>query len=111
MSASGSVPIIGQQKRADFDEAMAAHLEGLVSMVETHKTAIRIGTMELNEYHATAESPNMIYMELLKTQIASHCASVTQATGMLALLSAIGINGVPLPAGAGPSVPEGEPIQ
>ena len=101
MQHDDNIPIIGQRETAALSAIMGLHIAALVSMAETHKVAIRLLQEKQNNYFAeqtrAKEPVSDIYLELINGQVATHCAAVTQATGQLALLAAMGVEGVPVP--------------
>jgi hypothetical protein len=93
------LPIIGETPRHAMGAIMEIHVAALEQMLHTHKIAIGLIQADLDRHYA-GEKPNHIYMAQLNTQITVHCAAVTQATGQIALLAAMGVE-CPLPAEMG----------
>lgn len=92
------IPIIGKKDQIDTADAIQMHIAAMLSMMNTHKVAIQLLNAQLDEHYKTEEHPSAIYMELVNCQITTHCAAVTQVSGQLALLQAMGIPGIPVPA-------------
>jgi hypothetical protein len=93
------LPIIGEAPRHAMGAIMEIHVTALEQLLHTHKVAIQIIQGRLDEHYRSQE-PNHLFMELLNNQITTHCAAVTQATGQMALLAAMGVE-CPLPAEMG----------
>lgn len=106
------VPIVGENE--EHIHAMEAHLHLMISMRSGHEIqmpVIRDDILaELNRDEEVDGKPNMIYIQLLKVELASHCTALDYINCQLAFLHAMGVPGVPVPVI--PSfIPEGEKAQ
>ncbi len=94
------LPIIGSLDKARHDKVMENYLAALQSMLSLHQLAIREAAAKQAVESGKAEesgSLNVTYIEILNGVIATHCMGVSQITGQLALLAAMGLPNVPEP--------------
>jgi hypothetical protein len=94
--------LVGEKAEEDRGALIKIHLAGLVQMVQTHKVAVGAVGAEIAEHlkasKKAGEPYSTMYVSLLNIQMAVHCAGITQGSGQLALMAAMGIEDVPLPA-------------
>lgn len=102
-----SVPIIGQGPRVRQDEEMRAHILQLQKYKAMHQINIQVVSQEVQQHYdqcmeakkknPNAEGPNGLYMELLNGHIFANACAVTNVSATLALLHAMGVDGIPVP--------------
>ncbi len=100
MARDDGVPIIGSLDKARHDKVMENYLSALESMLGLHQIAIReLAAKQAVEFDKAEESGsiNVTYIEILNGVIATHCAGVSQITGQLALMAAMGLKNIPEP--------------
>lgn len=100
MKDGDGLPIIGSLDVASRDRTMDNYLAALQSMLSLHQIAIRDASAKQRIEFDKAEktgSINVTYVEILNSVIATHCTGVSQITGQLALLAAMGLKNVPEP--------------
>ncbi len=94
--------IIGSLDRERHDQVMENYLSALQSMLSLHQVAIRVASSKLSEEYDRAQQTedgtiHGVYVELLHNQIATHATGVSQITGQLALMAAMGLKNIPEP--------------
>ncbi len=102
MARDDGLPIIGSLDVARHDKIMENYLSALQSMLSLHQLGIQDASAKMADEWAAAEqredkSVNGLYLELLNNQIATHATGVSQITGQLALMAAMGLRNIPEP--------------
>ncbi len=98
------VPIVGQGWAKERVDMIRDYLEELCDLLAHHKQAMLYVQHKLqnhiDEANAAAErdgagSVNMLFIELLNNQNATHAGAISQVTGQLALLACMGVDDMP----------------
>ena len=105
------IPLVGQQP-SEEEKTLLLYIQTLEAFIRLHQMHVRNAEGELNrEYSRAAASEsktiNGLYTAMVEGRMATHCAAITQATGHLALLAAMGVQQIPMPPGV--EIDEGKP--
>lgn len=103
MSMDGGVPIVGIEP-SNEEQVLIAYMQTMEAFIKLHQQHVAEGEGKLNaEYQRAANSEektvNGLYIETLHARIATHAAAISNITGHLALLAALGVPNIPAPPG------------
>lgn len=103
MSMDGGIPIVGMAP-SDQEQVLIAYMQTMEAFIKLHQQHVGEGEGKLNaEYQRAAQSEdkrvNGLYIETLHARIATHAAAISNITGHLALLAALGVPNIPAPPG------------
>ncbi len=89
--------IVGEITAAQQRERIYEYVAALTRLLGQHKLAIQICGMKARDHVKEQPTVNMVYLALLDVEMATHCTGVSQVTGQLALMAAMGVDDLPRP--------------
>ena len=99
----GGIPMVGMGP-SNQEQVLIAYMQTMEAFIKLHQQHVGEGEGKLDaEYQRAANSEdkrvNGLYIETLHARIATHAAAISNITGHLALLAALGVPNVPAPPG------------
>ncbi len=89
--------IVGEITAAQRREQLHEYVVALTKLLAQHKLAIHICGMKARDHVKEQDPINMVYLALVDLEMATHCTGVSQVTGQLALMAAMGVDDLPRP--------------
>jgi len=89
--------IVGEISAAEQRERLHEYVVALTKLLGQHKIAIHICGMKARDHVKEQNPVNMVYLALVDLEMATHCTGVSQVTGQLALMAAMGVDDLPRP--------------